>query len=85
MTTAERLPLDLDAAELHRITGRTQYAAQARFLERMRVPYTRRPDGSLLVGRLAMQQAMLALPAGSPAPTPVLADNDDGIKWKVAQ
>ena len=71
--------LDLDDDELVHITGKKQPAAQARFLAAMRVPYTRRKDGTLLVGRAAMEMAMLG---GQP---PVAAPVDDGIRWKVPQ
>jgi hypothetical protein len=44
--------------ELVEVTGRTQGAAQARVLDGWRVPYQRRPDGTLQVGRAAMDAAM---------------------------
>ncbi|VTU37169.1 DUF4224 domain-containing protein [Variovorax sp. PBL-E5] len=68
---------DLDDADLLHITRKRQPAAQARFLERMGVPYTRRGDGSLLVGRAAMEKAM-----GGDQP-PAAEPVDAGIRWKV--
>jgi len=79
MSASVHQRLELDDEELQRITKRTQPAAQARFLRRMNVHFVRRMDGSLLVGRAAMERAMLGtLPQG------VKAD-DPGIQWKVAQ
>lgn len=39
-------------------TRRRQPARQAKMLEQMGVPYQRRPDGTLLVGRAAMEAAL---------------------------
>jgi hypothetical protein len=44
--------------ELAEATHRRRFTAQARALERMGVPFVRRPDGSLLVGRDAMEAAL---------------------------
>ena len=71
-------PLILEEDELHHITGYQKSASQARFLEGMRVAYTRRKDGSLVVGRAAMERALLGEQEGG--------DEDaaaDGINWKV--
>lgn len=48
----------LSAEELANLTGRRQHAAQARALSRMGVPFKVRPDGSLVVGRAALEQAL---------------------------
>jgi hypothetical protein len=61
--------------ELIEITGRTQGAAQARVLKDWRVPFQRRPDGSLAVGRAAFDAAM----AGSSMPGKATASN--GLNW----
>ncbi|MBT2322565.1 DUF4224 domain-containing protein [Variovorax paradoxus] len=73
--------LELDDEELRRITRRKQPAAQARFLAAMRVPYRRRCDGTLLVGRTAMEQAML----GAQPPATAETVDDAGIQWKVTR
>ena len=49
----------LSDAELRDATGRKYPACQAKVLEGWRVPFQRRPDGSLLVGRAAMEAALL--------------------------
>lgn len=67
--------------ELRTVTHLKQPAAQARFLDRMRVPYRRRADGTLLVGRSAMERAMLAdIP--SPARAQSKADTS-GMNWSI--
>lgn len=67
--------------ELRTVTHLKQPAAQARFLDRMRVPYRRRADGTLLVGRSAMERAMLAdLPSTSRAPSHA---DTSGMKWSI--
>lgn len=48
----------LSDAELVEATHRRQYTAQGRALTRMGVPFQRRPDGSLLVSRTAMEAAL---------------------------
>lgn len=48
----------LSDEELFEITKRQQGAAQARVLDGWHVPYQRRPDGSLVVGRAAFDAAM---------------------------
>lgn len=55
-------------------TRRRQPARQARMLEQMGVPYQRRPDGTLLVGRAAMEAAL----AGSRAAAKPAAN---GLNW----
>lgn len=52
------MTLWLSDAELHEATRLRQPCAQARALDRMGVPYRRRPDGSLLVGRAALEAAL---------------------------
>ncbi|MDP9895328.1 hypothetical protein J2W32_004426 [Variovorax boronicumulans] len=70
--------LILDDDELQRITGYRKPASQARFLEGMRVAYQRRKDGSLVVGRAAMERALLGDQDGD-----VDDGVADGINWKV--
>jgi hypothetical protein len=53
------MSLWLSDAEVADATRRRQPAAQARVLTSWGVPYHRRPDGSLQVGRAAMEAAML--------------------------
>lgn len=48
----------LSDAELVEATHRRQPARQAKALEEMGVPFQRRPDGTLLVGRAAMEAAL---------------------------
>ena len=43
--------INLSPTELREYTGRRQNNAQARVLEHMGVPFTRRPDGTLVVLR----------------------------------
>lgn len=69
--------LDLTDAELLMITHLTQPAAQARALDRLRVPYARRIDGTLLVGRDAMNRALGASTQNQPAAS-------TGINWSKA-
>jgi hypothetical protein len=49
----------LSDAEVADATRRRQPAAQARVLKSWGVPYQRRPDGTLQVGRAAMERALL--------------------------
>lgn len=52
-------PPELTPEELQRITKRRQHAAQARVLGLLGIPYRRHPmDGSILVGRQALTQAL---------------------------
>jgi succinate dehydrogenase/fumarate reductase flavoprotein subunit len=52
------MSLWLSDAELVAATHLKQPARQARALEAMGVPFQRRPDGTLLVGRAAMETAL---------------------------
>lgn len=63
----------LTDAELVDATHRRQPHAQARALSRMGVPYRKRPDGTLLVGRDALIAAI------STTATPRTAAN--GLNW----
>lgn len=63
----------LSDAELADATHRKQPSAQARVLTGWGVPYRRRPDGTLLVGRAALDAAL----AGASRP----AQASNGIKW----
>lgn len=49
--------IDLTPQEIARITGRSRYRAQAKVLDGMGIPYSTRPDGSLVVSRLAFERA----------------------------
>lgn len=44
--------------ELRDATRRRKFCAQAKALERMGVPFVRRPDGSLLVSRDALESVL---------------------------
>ena len=70
--------LILEEEELREITGYSKRASQARFLEGMRVPYQRRKDGSLVVGRAAMERALMGdrQSAGDDG-------SADGMNWSV--
>ena len=46
----------LSEAELVKMTGKTKPSAQARELDAMGVPYRRRLDGKLIVGRAALER-----------------------------
>lgn len=52
------MSLWLSDAELIGATHRKQPAAQARVLTDWRVPHQRRPDGTVLVSRQAMEEAL---------------------------
>lgn len=67
----------LTDSELVDATHRRQPSAQARALQRMGVRYLRRPDGTLLVGRQALEQALCGAPATMGRHT---ASN--GLKWR---
>ena len=70
-------PLHLTDDELQSLTHLRRPSAQARALQAMGVPYRKRPDGTLLVGRSAADRA-LAGPAPA-APTQQQAVN--GLRW----
>jgi len=70
-------PLHLTDEELLSLTHLRRPSAQARALRAMGVPYRPRPDGTLLVGRLAAGRAL----AG---PTPVDPQRQaaaNGLRW----
>ncbi|VTU38493.1 hypothetical protein H4CHR_04440 [Variovorax sp. PBS-H4] len=74
--------LTLSREEIKGITGMWQHAAQARALERMKIPHTRRPiDGSVVVGRDAAKRALGFEVQRDPA-VPA-ANDDDGFNWSV--
>ena len=66
----------LTDAELVDATHRHQPHAQARALSRMGVPYRKRPDGTLLVGRDALVRA---ISTDTPARAAV-----NGLNWSKA-
>jgi hypothetical protein len=68
--------LVLADAEIRDITHRRQPAAQARALDRLQVPYSRRLDGTLLVGRDAMKRAL-----GGPTKKEPGGDAANGLNW----
>lgn len=68
----------LSDEELQELTDRVRPAAQARALEELRIPFKRRPDGSLVVGRLAVENALAGvqqLQGGAPAAA------SNGLNW----
>ena len=66
----------LSAQEIHAISGgRVRFSAQARALDRLAIPYKMRPDGSLLVSRLAYEQAL----CGKEHPTPAVEPDFDAM------
>lgn len=67
----------LTDAEVVDVTRRRQPCAQARTLDRMGVPYKRRADGTLLVGRSALEAAL----SGTPA-TMVGVPASNGLIWR---
>lgn len=68
----------LTDAELVAATHRTQPAAQARALTAMGVPSRRRPDGTLLVSRAALEDALSRnIGAGRAPPA-------NGLNWSRA-
>lgn len=69
----------LTDAELQDATHRRKPGAQARALDAMGIPWRRRPDGSLLVGREALAQALLARPPAPGVASPLPAAN--GCTW----
>lgn len=62
--------------EIRDITHRRRPAAQARALDRLQVPYTRRLDGTLLVGRDAMKRAL-----DEPAKNEPGGNAANGLNW----
>lgn len=49
----------LTGNEIREISGgRIRFSAQARALDQLAIPYKKRPDGSLLVSRLAYEHAL---------------------------
>lgn len=63
----KRMTAWLTDAEVVDVTHRRQYRAQGKALERMGVPFKRRPDGSLLVGRAALERALGGVASEEPA------------------
>lgn len=77
MKTPERLPANppwLTDAELIEATHRKRPAGQASAFQALGVPFKRRPDGTLLVGREAVTRAL----SGAAAPD-TRASN--GLNW----
>ncbi len=48
----------LSQEEIHQVTGRKRYRAQAIVLARMGVPYLIRPDGRPIVSRIAFERVV---------------------------
>lgn len=65
----------LSDEEVADVTRRRQPARQAKVLDDLKVPYQRRPDGTLLVGRAAMEAALAG--GGTMAPKPAA----NGLNW----
>lgn len=69
--------LHLTDEELLSLTHLRRPSAQARALKAMGVPYRPRPDGTLLVGRLAAERAL-----AGPAPIdPQRQAAANGLRW----
>jgi len=68
------MTLWLSDAELVDATHRRQPSAQARALDRMGVPHRRRPDGTLLVSRTAIENALRGTMAAQHGPA-------NGLNW----
>lgn len=69
--------LHLTDEELQTLTHVRRPSAQARALEAIGVPYRRRPDGTLIVGRQAAERALSA-----PAPAaPGITTAANGLRW----
>lgn len=69
--------LHLTDDELLSLTHLRRPSAQARALQVMGVPYRTRPDGTLLVGRIAAERALSA-----PAPVePSRLAAANGLRW----
>ena len=69
--------LHLTDDELIGLTHRRRPSAQARALQVMGVPYRTRPDGTLLVGRIAAERALTG-----PAPAePQRQAAANGLRW----
>lgn len=60
--------------ELRDVTHRRNPSAQIRALERIGAPWRRRPDGTLIVGRLALEKAL----SGEIMPS---AEAANGLAW----
>ena len=70
-------PLHLTDEELLSLTHLRRPSAQVRALRAMGVPYRTRPDGTLLVGRIAAERALSA-----PAPVePQRQAAANGLRW----
>lgn len=70
-------PLHLTDDELLSLTHLRRPSAQARALRVMGVPYRTRPDGTLLVGRIAAERAL-----AGPAPAePQRQAAANGLRW----
>lgn len=65
----------LSDAELQDATHRRQPCAQARALQALGVPFKRRPDGTLLVARSALERAL----SGA---TMTAAPASNGLTWR---
>lgn len=48
----------LSRDELAELTGKATPAAQARVLDAIRVPYLKRPDGSIIVSRVVVETVL---------------------------
>lgn len=70
------MSIHLTDTELIDVTHRRQPCAQARELKRMGVPFKRRIDGTLLVGRAAIERAL-----SDDQPTLVTQPASNGLNW----
>ena len=62
----------LTADELAELTGKARRAAQGDVLRALGIPFKARPDGSLVVLRVAVQTALGHAPAQERSPSPRL-------------
>lgn len=67
-------PVFLSDEELFQATHRLRPSAQMRWLSRIGVRAERRPDGTLIVGRLALERAL----SGESQP---LSEAANGLSW----
>ena len=67
----------LSDAELVEVTHLRQPHAQARALTRIGVPFKRRPDGTLLVGRTALERVLSGVQAQP-------QQSANGLNWSSA-
>lgn len=80
-TQATPAPPWLTDAELRDATHRTMPSAQARVLAGWGVRFVRRPDGTLLVIRAALESALAGAAQNAADQSPAGAPSANGINW----